>query len=152
MQPSVIPLLNVGQRKGSDFGTGRKRQPRSMAGIARSRRPFLVMLSGAFEKRLPERRPVFDANAHRFRALHATDASRQISGASSPLSAASTASLRTAVIRAMDTEPSPHASRAPSHLFTVALVKPSRGSSPNRAMRFAACRGVHGALNRGIQH
>ena len=126
MQPSVILLLNVGQRKGSHFGTGRKPQPRSMAGIARPRRPFLVMLFGAFEKRLPERRPVFDANAHRFRALDATDASRQISGASSPLSAASTASLRTAVIRAMDTEPSPRASRAPSRAFKVALVNPQQ--------------------------
>lgn len=35
-----------------------------------------------------------------FRALHATNASRQVSGASSPMSAASTATLRTAVIRA----------------------------------------------------
>ena len=42
--PSVIPLLNVGQRKGSDFGTGRKPQPRSVGGIARSRRPFLVVM------------------------------------------------------------------------------------------------------------
>lgn len=35
-----------------------------------------------------------------FRALYATNASRQVSGASSPMSAASTATLRTAVIRA----------------------------------------------------
>jgi len=33
--PSVIPQLNVGKRKGSDLG------------IARSRSPFVVMLSGA---------------------------------------------------------------------------------------------------------
>jgi len=45
--PSVIPRLNVGQRKGSDLGSGRKPQPRSMASIARSGSPFLVMLSGA---------------------------------------------------------------------------------------------------------
>jgi len=54
------------------------------------------------------------------------------------MSAASTATLRTAVIRAMDTEPSPRASRVPSHAFTVALVKPeaaqartTRWSSPS---------------------
>ena len=106
--PSVIPRLNVGRRKGSDLGTGRKPQPRSRASIARSRSPFL--------ESLPERQPVLDANGPSlFRALHATNASRQVSGASSPMSAASTATLRTAVIRAMDTEPSPRASRAPSH-------------------------------------
>lgn len=82
--------------------------------------------AGAFEKRLPERQPVFGANAHRFRALHATDASHQVSGASRPLSAASTASLRTAVIRADGHGAEPKASRAPSHAFTVTVVKPGR--------------------------
>lgn len=84
-----------------------------------------------------------------FRALHATNASRQVSGASSPMSAASTATLRTAVIRAMDTEPSPGASRAPSHAFTVALVKPDSGSSPNHSVEFAERRIVHPPCNRG---
>ena len=47
------------------------------------------------------------------------------SGASSPLSAASTASLRTAVIRTlMETDPSPRASSATRQALTVALVKP----------------------------
>ena len=51
------------------------------------------------------------------------------SGASSPLSAASTASLRTAVIRTlMETAPSPRASSATRQAVTVALVKPGRGS------------------------
>ena len=51
------------------------------------------------------------------------------SGASSPLSAASTASFRTAVIRTlMDTEPRPRASRATRQALTVAFVKPARGS------------------------
>ena len=53
------------------------------------------------------------------------------SGASSPLSAASTASLRTAVIRTlMETAPSPRASSATRQAATVALVKPGRGSRP----------------------
>ena len=56
------------------------------------------------------------------------------SGASSPLSAASTASFRTAVIRTlMETEPSPRASRATRQALTVAFVKPGRGSWPNHS-------------------
>ena len=56
------------------------------------------------------------------------------SGASSPLSAASTASLRTAVIRTlMETAPSPRASSATRQALTVALVKPGRGSRPYHA-------------------
>jgi hypothetical protein len=51
------------------------------------------------------------------------------SGASNSLSAASAASLRTAVIRTlMLTDPSPRASRATRQAVTVALVKPGRGS------------------------
>jgi hypothetical protein len=54
------------------------------------------------------------------------------SGASSPLSAASTASLRTAVTRTlMETAPSPRASSATRQAATVALVKPGRGSPRN---------------------
>ena len=57
------------------------------------------------------------------------------SGASSPLSAASTASFRTAVIRTLiETEPSPRASRETRQALTVALVKPGRGSLPYHAM------------------
>ncbi|MGA2149008.1 MAG: hypothetical protein ABSH49_29040 [Bryobacteraceae bacterium] len=56
------------------------------------------------------------------------------SGASNPLSAASTASFRTAVIRTfMETAPSPRASRATRQALTVALVKPGRGSWPYQA-------------------
>jgi hypothetical protein len=53
------------------------------------------------------------------------------SGASSPLSAASTASLRTAGMRTLiEIEPSPRASNATREAPTVALVKPGRGSWP----------------------
>ena len=56
------------------------------------------------------------------------------SGASSPLSAASTASFRTAVIRTlMETAPNPRASRATRQAATVALVKPGRRSWPYQA-------------------
>jgi hypothetical protein len=49
------------------------------------------------------------------------------SGASSRLSAASTASLRTAVIRTLiETEPSLRASRDPRQAFTVAFVNPGQ--------------------------
>jgi hypothetical protein len=53
-----------------------------------------------------------------------------------------------AVICAMDTEPIPRASRAPSQAFTVALVKPDSGSSPNDSMAFAE-QVVHPSCNRG---
>jgi hypothetical protein len=94
-----------------------------------------VVTSGAFssfracwaESQFPSRTP-----------LDATPFTRVIplasSGASSPLSDASTASLRTAVIRTLiETEPSPRASRATRQALTVPLVKPARGSSPYQA-------------------
>ena len=57
------------------------------------------------------------------------------SGASSPLSAASTASLRIADIRMMiDDEPRPRASSDTRQALTVALVKPGRGACWNQAM------------------
>jgi hypothetical protein len=60
------------------------------------------------------------------------------SGASSLMSAASIARLRTAVIRKlMETEPASGASR---QAFTVALVKPSRGSNPNHAINSSSAR------------
>jgi hypothetical protein len=70
--------------------------------------------------------------------LDATPLTRVIplasSGASSPLSAASTTSLRTAVIRTLiETAPSPRASRATRQALTVALVKPARASWENHA-------------------
>jgi hypothetical protein len=53
------------------------------------------------------------------------------SGASSPLSVASTASLRMADMRTMmDDDPSPRSSRVTRQALTVALVKPGRGSWP----------------------
>src|ERR1035438_10243126 len=92
--------------------------------------PFMVAISGALrsacacrsESQFPRRTP-----------LEATPFTRVIpfasSGASSPLSAASTASLRTAVIRTLiETEPSPRASSATRQALTVALVNPGRGS------------------------
>jgi hypothetical protein len=97
--------------------------------IARSRIPFMVAMSGAFssacacrsESQFPRRTP-FDA----------TPFTRVIplasSGASRPLSAASTASLRTAVMRTLiETAPRPRASSATRHALTVALVEPGRG-------------------------
>jgi hypothetical protein len=63
------------------------------------------------------------------------------SGASSPLSAASTASFRTAVIRTlMETEPSARASRDTRQALTVAFVKPGRGSWPYQAMNSSSPR------------
>src|SRR5258708_652911 len=63
------------------------------------------------------------------------------SGASRPLSAASTASLRTAVIRTLiEMDPSPRASREMRHEFTVALLKPERGSWPNQSMNSSSPR------------
>ena len=98
-------------------------------------RGILVVTSGVFnsacacriESRFPKRTP-----------LDLTPLMRVIpaasSGASSPLSAASTASLRTAVIRTLiEIEPSPRASRATRQALTVALVKPGRGSWPNQS-------------------
>ena len=56
------------------------------------------------------------------------------SGAKSPLSAASTASLRTAVIRTlMETAPSPRAYSATRQAATVAFVNPGRGSRSYQA-------------------
>src|SRR5258705_7060692 len=57
------------------------------------------------------------------------------SGASSPLSDASTASLRIADIRMMiDDEPSPRASNDTRQALTVALVKPGRGACRYHSM------------------
>jgi len=98
--------------------------------MARSRSPLVVAMSGAFnsvcacrtESQFPRRTP-----------LDATCLTRVIplasSGASSPLSEASTANLRTAVIRTLiETAPSPRASSATRQALTVAFVKPGRGS------------------------
>jgi hypothetical protein len=57
------------------------------------------------------------------------------------LSAASTASFRTAVIRTlMLTEPRLQASRATRQAATVAFVKPGRGSWPYQAMNSSSPR------------
>jgi hypothetical protein len=71
--------------------------------------------------------PVPKAHALGSHSLHARDAVAS-SGASSPLSAASTASFRAAVIGTlMETAPSPRASHATRQAATVAFVKPGRG-------------------------
>jgi hypothetical protein len=93
---------------------------------------LVVVMSGVFsrvcacftESQFPIRTP-----------LDATPFTRVIpaanSGARRPLSAASTASFRTAVIRTlMETAPSPRASSATRQALTVALVNPGRGSRP----------------------
>jgi hypothetical protein len=105
--------------------------------MARSRNPFFVRTSGAFksacawrsDSQFPTRTPC--ERTPLIRAM--PDAS---SGASSPLSAASTASLRTAVIRTfIEIGPSPRASSATRHAITVAFVNPAgRGASANQAM------------------
>src|ERR1017187_9445920 len=108
----------------------RKAQPRSTAMMARSRRPFSIVVSGALrsawacfrESQLPARTPMNFALFTRW--MPAAN-----SGASSPLSVASTASLRMADMRTMMLDdPSPRSSRVTRHALTVALVKPGRGS------------------------
>ena len=98
---------------------------------ARSRRPLVVVMSGVLRSFCAWR----DSQFPRRMPLDAAPLTRAIplasSGASSPLSAASTASLRTAVIRTlMETVPSPRASRATRQAHTVAFVNPGRGSRP----------------------
>jgi hypothetical protein len=78
--------------------------------------------------RLLRGEPVPEAYAFGSHALHARDAVVS-SGASRPLSAASTASFRTTVIRTlMETAPSPRAPNTTRQAATVALVKPRRAS------------------------
>src|ERR1039458_3521557 len=107
----------------------RSAQPRSTAMMARSRRPLSVVMSGTFrsawacfsDSQLPARTPMDLALFTR--AIPAAS-----SGASRPLSVASTASLRMADIRTMmDEDPRPRSSRVTRHALTVALVKPGRG-------------------------
>ena len=138
-----------------------KPQPSSTAMMARSRTPFVVVMSGAFrsacacfsDSQFPKRTP-----------LEATPLTRVIplasSGASSPLSPASTASFRTAVIRTlMETEPRPRASRATREAATVAFVKPGQGLLPVPRDEFVqpeivdpfGDRGGHGIEDQGLQ-
>src|ERR1017187_263154 len=99
----------------------RRAQPRSTAMMARSRRPLVVVMSGALrsawaclsESQLPARTPMDLA-------LFTLWMPAACSGASSPLSVASTASLRIADIRTMmDDDPRPRSSRDTRHAFTV---------------------------------
>ena len=110
--------------------------------MARSRSPFFVRMSGVFnsacacwsDSQFPTRTPC--DRTPLIRAIPAAS-----SGASSPLSAASTASFRTAVIRTLiETDPSPRASSATRHAVTVAFVKPARGSSMYQAMNSSSPR------------
>ena len=125
--------------------------------MARSRRPFIVVVSGAFrsacacrnDNQFPVRTPIDFALFTR--AMPAAG-----SGASSPLSAASTASFRTADIRTLiEDEPSPRASRATRHALTVALVKPGRGSWLNQAKNSSSAQIVNALGDRrgdAVQH
>jgi len=107
------------------------------ANMARSRNPFFVRTSGAFrsacawqsDSQFPTRTP-WERTPF---ILAIPDAS---SGTSSPLSAASTASFRTAVIRTLiEIGPSLRASRATRQAVTVAFVNPAgRGSSIYQTM------------------
>src|ERR1017187_8862535 len=113
----------------------RSPQPSRMASIARSRRPFFVVTSGVFrslwacwtDSQFPTRTPTDLAPFTRVMPAAS-------SGASNPLSAASTANFRTAVMRTLiETDPRPRASRATRQALTVAFVKPARGSRPDHA-------------------
>ena len=110
--------------------------------MARSRSPLVVVMSGAFrsayaclsDSQFPVRTPIDLA-------LFTQAIPAASSGASNPLSAASAASLRRAVIRTlMDTEPRPRASSATRQALTAALVKPGRGSWPYQAMNSSSPR------------
>ena len=99
--------------------------------MARSRSPFSVEMSGAFrsdcaclsDSQFPPRTPMDLALFTRWMPAAS-------SGASSPLSVASTASLRTADMRTMiDDDPSPRSSSDTRQALTVALEKPGRGSA-----------------------
>ena len=94
--------------------------------MARSRSPLLVMASGCVQEGL--RLPAGEASSRARLPLEATRFTRVIplgsSGASRPLSEASTASSRTAVIfTLMETAPSPRASTATRQAATVAFRK-----------------------------
>jgi hypothetical protein len=115
---------------------------------ARSRSPRTVEMSGALRSVCACRRDSATRMPVEFtlftRAIPAAN-----SGASSPLSAASAASLRIADIRMMiDDEPRPRASRDTRQALIVALVKPGRGACRNHAMNSFQRHVVHPARNR----
>jgi hypothetical protein len=98
--------------------------------MARSRRPFSVVISGVFssvwacfwESQFPIRTPMDLALFTRWMPAAS-------SGAGKPLSVASTASLRIADMRTMiDEDPSLRSSSDTLQALTVALVKPGRSS------------------------
>src|ERR1019366_8925590 len=108
----------------------RRAHPDITTMMARSRSPFVVVISGAFssawaclrESQFPARTPMDLALFTRW--IPAAS-----SGASRPLSVASTASFRIADMRTMMLdEPRPRSSRDTRQALTVALVKPGRGS------------------------
>ena len=103
--------------------------------MARSRRPFSVVMSGVFksvcacraDSQFPIRMPTDFALFTRL--MPAAN-----SGANSPLSAASAASFLMAdILIMMELDPSPRASRDIRQALTVALVKPGRGACWNHA-------------------
>ena len=108
----------------------RSPQPSSTAIMARSRSPLVVVISGTLrsvcacfsDSQFPIRTPIDFALFTRW--MPAAN-----SGASSPLSVASTASLRIADMRTIiDDDPSLRSSSETRQAETVALVKPGRGS------------------------
>src|ERR1039458_2617902 len=107
----------------------RNAQPRSTAMMARSRRPLVVVISGAFRSACACRRvSQFPARTPMDLALFTRWIPAASSGASRPLSVASTASLRMADMRTMMLdEPRPRSSRDTRQALTVALVKPQGG-------------------------
>ena len=125
--------------------------------MARSRRPLVVVMSGASSKicacfvdsQFLVRTP-FDA-APFTRVIPAAG-----SGARRPLSAASTASFRTAVIRTlMETAPSPRASNATRQAATVAFCEAGPRFASVPLEELVESQVVHATSDRGgnaVQH
>ena len=139
--PASIQLLNPRSASAATSDL-RKAQPIKRAKIARSRRPFTVAISGAFrsicaccsESQFPIRTPVIFEPLTR-------QIAEAISGASSPLSPASCASLRTAESRPLiEEEPNPLLSSDDLQAFTVDFVNPHRFSLSYHSMNSSSAR------------
>jgi hypothetical protein len=155
--PAAISLLHVSHRQRRYLGASEPTSPRSTARIARSRRPFFVAASGAFssacacltQSQFPSRTPF--AATPLMRVIPAAS-----SGASNPLSAASTASLRTAVIRTLiEIGPSPRASEGNAPGGHGRLGEAGPGLLAEPLEEFVEAEVVHTARNRrgdAVQH
>jgi hypothetical protein len=118
--------------------------------MARSRSPAIVVKSGAlssacacrWDNQFPTRMPVDFALFTRL--IPCAN-----SGASSPLSAASAASLRIAdILIMMEDDPSRRSSNDTRQALTVALVKPGRGILLEPVHELVQCHIVHAFRNR----